>query len=319
MKRNGFTMLELLVVIGIIAVLAAALLAVFGTANESAYATKCLSNMRSLANAANAYAMRSDWYPLAGSREAIGVGVGGTYYAEHIGWISWLSNRGDPFGTKRDNAQKPKNFVSIEVCPFYGTGNDEDVEYALTNGTVFVSAGRNRDIYLCPAHVQYRKDHHLSKPYWSYVMNAYFKYDSSKGERATATVGYDGIRYGTIAKADRLVMFAELPTVKMNGDGTFNEGSDGDRYACDCTLQYKSTIGGDNFNTVWKGEAEELGFNHLVGKRGRCAHVVYADGHTAKIMPVQGGLSLQDLTALLCAGKDVAYDGKNYKYLRDNE
>ena len=110
--RRAFTIIELLVVVGIIGILAGVLLASFSGGTEAARAAKCLSNMRNLAQAAISCAASNKYgyYPYAGSHAALGVdGEGKTYFRENVGWISWLSKndeyythgtRGGPAGSR---------------------------------------------------------------------------------------------------------------------------------------------------------------------------------------------------------------------------
>ena len=55
-KRRGFTLVELLVVIGIIAILISVLIPVLGKARESSQRTACLSNLREVMNSLRLYA-----------------------------------------------------------------------------------------------------------------------------------------------------------------------------------------------------------------------------------------------------------------------
>ena len=117
-------------------------------------------------------------------------------------------------------------------------------------------------------------------------------------------------------------MFAELP---IYGSGTsFDEGgkASGASYPSaastdtDCVLQYKAY----DFNKNWKGKAESIAFNHKSAKR-YCAHVAFADGHTEKLVkPGKGsGVSEEQLTALLCAGKDISFDGSSYTWVNSQD
>ena len=66
MRQRAFTLVELLVVIGIIALLIALLLPSLSVARESAKSAACLSNLRQLATASHIYADRyHDSYPIA--------------------------------------------------------------------------------------------------------------------------------------------------------------------------------------------------------------------------------------------------------------
>jgi len=62
MRRRAFTLVELLVVIGIIAILIAILLPVLNKVKEQANATKCMANMRELAK---------NWYQYANENKGL--------------------------------------------------------------------------------------------------------------------------------------------------------------------------------------------------------------------------------------------------------
>ena len=301
--KKAFSLVELLVVIGILAVLMGVLIATISGGTDSARAARCLTNMKNLATACNTRAMARGWYPLAGSIEqrtldtSTSSSVQFKYY-ETPGWISWDS-RGSYQGKTTSHVASSSWFTSAY------NEEDEVRQYALTNGALWKYLSGNTDVYVCPSH---RKLLKYKKPLWSYVMNQKFGYDYSYGAKAIGA----GIEYGSLARADRVLLFAELQFVETDKLEVNTDTSAGIRN--DCTLQYS--------------KQEVIGCNHPSGKRGLCAHVVFADGHVEKLsVPATrngdnwsiklGRSDLEDLTKWLCQGKDVSFNGTRYEKLQD--
>src|SRR5690606_25937103 len=90
-RRNGrparaaFTLVELLVVIGIIALLIGILLPTLSRAREAGNTAKCLSNLRNMALGAVMYANDNDGYLI-----QAGHGHGGTHSHEEVAWFNTL-------------------------------------------------------------------------------------------------------------------------------------------------------------------------------------------------------------------------------------
>jgi prepilin-type N-terminal cleavage/methylation domain-containing protein len=101
-RKGGFTLVELLVVIGIIAVLIAILLPALNRAREKGRQAQCLSNVRQIAMAFFMYTNENKgWFPAPG---VWGNGLGSqaatftpTWYGRSEDWIAWrLKQPDDP-------------------------------------------------------------------------------------------------------------------------------------------------------------------------------------------------------------------------------
>ena len=316
--KKGFTLIELLVVIGIIGILAGITISSFRGGTESARAAKCISNMRNLAQGAIAYATRYWHFPAGGSYAYPKISKGKIkwYHGEDKpcrGWISWLCMNGE-YDPARDD---PVSLPNISAC----CGDEAASTFAITNGAVWKFIGRSREAYVCPEHLKLA-DKYKAKVRFSYVMNAYFGYDSGDGTMGSSRRTMSGI------SADRTLLFAELPfgvagssydtaNASKSGDAAYASGTSDKQL--DCVLQYKAQNNGKNYNSAWNGTAEAIAFNHKAGKKGWCAHVAFADGHTEKLaLPGGGGgLSANVLTALLCEGVAVKFDGSSYSMPED--
>lgn len=293
--RKAFTMIELLVVIGLIGVLMATLAVSFSGGTESARAAQCLANMKSLANGVQAYVGGNGRYPLAGSLEGLGFdesqGVRNVkkVYREWKGWISWNSRE-----TYKSRPQNHSSSMSWFTST-YSTDLDAR-EFALTNGAIWTAMSGSASCYRCPNHTRVLKG---SNPNWSYVMNAFFGWDYSLGSDAVA-VNDPRLMREYVTRADRRLLFAEIPFASYTGDTPNTDSGSGT--ACDCVLQYKGS--GPN--------PESIGFNHKSG-RDITAHIVFADGHVEKLL-YKEKQDVQELTRWLCEAKDVAYNASSGRY-----
>ncbi len=134
MRRRGFTLLELLVVISIIAILAALLMPVFMQARESARKSTCLSNLRQLGMAVAAYS--ADWDEMLPATWDGAVGAHGN--SGTGGWMMWTNFYGPARFYPEQGALAPyvKNSGIFE-CPSAPArlGCSYAINSALSTGT----------------------------------------------------------------------------------------------------------------------------------------------------------------------------------------
>ncbi|MEO6908979.1 MAG: prepilin-type N-terminal cleavage/methylation domain-containing protein [Abditibacteriaceae bacterium] len=143
-KRSGFTLIEILVVIGIIALLAAILFPVLSRARESARAKACMSNLQQLGLAFQQYTQ--DYgrrYPGAGQYQKWDLGG-------H--WVSGPHNQ-------------PIASLSPPYGPFPTTAGSTTYYTANVEGGALYSYVRSDGVYVCPSNVD------GSKKLLTYSMN----------------------------------------------------------------------------------------------------------------------------------------------------
>lgn len=151
-SSRAFTLVELLVVIGIIAVLVGILLPTLGRVRDAARDTKCKANLKQLATAAITYTAenRGSWpWGFTASLQNIPANVGqaasmsnATNRSFAQGWISWftlLNFQMNRSGADRTNFRAP-GFTSV---PDFGVA-------ATTPGTRFVAGYTLSDVFRCP-------------------------------------------------------------------------------------------------------------------------------------------------------------------------
>lgn len=154
MRRKGFSLIELLVVIGIIAILAAILFPMLTESRNQAYRTKCMSNMRQIATAMIAYADQNNGNtPFAWNQTNWGIWDVDTFRERIKPYLS--KTKGVflcPVKTKAPNANQKTGHYGINV---YLTMNETTNTYvgfcnltadiAIPSKTIFVSENFDGD------------------------------------------------------------------------------------------------------------------------------------------------------------------------------
>ena len=288
----AFTLVELLVVIGIIGVLAAVLLGTFSKASESALSAACLVNMRSVATAWIAASQGDrklwptpkpeEWTYVADSNVKID-------YYEKPGWISWDS-RGLYNNHKADSSQAS----SCKKVGLYSS-DFEAVQFALSNGSVYKHLSGNTSTYVCPLHKKKRPDAN-----WSYFMNNVIK--SDKNLQSVMVDPDDPQKGSRLVMRDRLLLFGEIPFRKESPGDWFPDGEGGSEET-DAALELD-------------GETpENIGANHQIGNEW-VAHVAFSDGHVEKLRVGKKatGDDLRELSKLLVWDKDITFNAEANKY-----
>src|SRR5687768_14797842 len=185
-KTGGFTLVELLVVIGIIALLVSILLPALGRARDQANRVACLSNIRQIGMAFRMYASdNKDKCPMAAPLS----------FPDRVGdWIHW------------QQGINGAGLATSAIAPYLSSGNGPARGSALEK------------IFRCPSDRLEGRSSFRQYAY-SYSMNIYFGSDGNYPQ----PLGGPPIRLGVTRNASEKVLVAEENEVTIN-DGYWVPG-----------------------------------------------------------------------------------------------
>ena len=233
--RRGFTLVELLVVIGIIALLIGILLPALSRAREASYKVKCLSNLHQIGLAMIMYCNANKGvYPSA----AVGGGTSSQFVEDFIWW------QGATLSNPKSAWNAPDGATNTRPPQPLGTTFQK---YADQSSLVqYMGLHFNPNAWTCPddqiaAHPVLNANKYGAYPY-SYTMNPYLSCESGNTSlQPNYEFQYMGSR---IAKMSRVRHASDCIMMLEESEVTIDDGS---TYLTDCypgtANQYGGTVG----------------------------------------------------------------------------
>lgn len=266
--RSGFTLVELLVVIGIIALLISILLPSLNKARESARAIKCASNLRTLGQTALLYAVdERNAFPL----PRIDITQGGTPFSKDSDlykyyYDSWHVHLA-PYLHKKQGALKSEQDIRMDRSGIFACPSANFDRNALSGGST-LNYGMNNWLGCQP----YDKNGAL------YSGSNYGGVQAPDWNRAKVKFPHSIILYGDI-----------------NETATVDRLNTTEQWSCNNQLRLvggKYVLTSDNTDVDSQGvaaglsEATYRNYHSAVGLRhrgGKVAQVVFVDGHVGQL------------------------------------
>jgi len=276
LMKRGFTLLEMLVVIGIISVLATLLVPRFSAISENARSLRCKSKLKTLGAAALTYNTMYGQMPFANDGKAKWLNDSGNLqYRLGRGWVCG----GEPgknypeFSDSLKESRETSSDITLVDPLYYG----ENGYTSITNGSLWSLVG-NADAYLCET---FKKGVTVKDPRRSYVMNRLFGL-------------VDGGKYVNLQGREVGRLYPDIPEQK----NAWNS----EEYAQDSkTLLFaEMELTGKSGRSGVVDFGENIGFLHKVGRRD-AANVCFADGHVETLLKPSGG-GISAYVTWLCSG-----------------